>query len=344
MRSRTIASAHRRLTQALSGAAVVVLMLAALLACTSPREQEKGQVNSTCDDGTFTVDHGDTVRLFLGSQRPNEFVEDVTVQVVGPAARFRVDKTNKQKSSIEIEVTPLDVDGPDREERFTVHLSAAMSLEGKVRTVPFECALVVAHRAVALPAIASPLVVVTSPPAVVTSPPAVLTSPPAVVTSPPAVVTSPPAVVTSPPAVVTSPPAVVTSPPAQAPAAPPVTSYYRTYTTSATLPRDDCGYSPGQATITITGNADGSSVTITVRLPRPPDANPRTYTGTIKPDGTFSATGSGVIQPSASSNWTGSISGRVSGGTITATETVQLAANSWCTTGQRTIVYQHTGS
>jgi hypothetical protein len=121
-----------------------------------------------------------------------------------------------------------------------------------------------------------------------------------------------------------------------------VTGLYRTYGTTMSFTRDDCGYSPGAVSVTVAGSADGSSATITVNNTRPPDANARTYTGSIKPDGTFTGTGAGAYQRDFSSSWTGSVNGRITSGALTATEDITMAANSWCTTGQRKMVVQHT--
>jgi hypothetical protein len=248
----------------------------------------------------------------------------------------------------------VEVDGPSRTEQFRVRFGIRTfkgggRVDGGRVQDSIECLITVVHTDVAVSTAATPAPTVTSGP---TAPVATPTSAPttagtvAVTTAPeratPAPQTTAPPKPTSTSVSTLTPTAAPPRTPTPTPAA--VSAYYRTYNTSATFSRDDCGYSPGQATVTIVGNADGSGATITVRLPHPPDANARTYTGSIKPDGSFTGTGSGAYQQNYPSNWAGSISGTATSAGVTATEDMTMAANSWCTAGQRKIVIQHAAS
>lgn len=65
---------------------------------------------------------------------------------------------------------------------------------------------------------------------------------------------------------------------------------------------------------------------ISLRPNRPPDANTRAYRGQMSADGSFSVTASGSIQSSAPSTFTGTLTGTIANGRITATETLRHSA------------------
>jgi hypothetical protein len=308
-----------------------------------------------CLDGPMP--HGSEVELPVtagSTQDPDPEVVSVEAATPNTTSQLRARvarKTVREGNAPDVVVVlrAVEVDGPSRTEQFRVRFGITTLKGGGRVQDSIECLITVVHTDVAVSTAATPAPTVTSGP---TAPVATPTSAPttaatvAVTTAPeratPAPQTTAPPKPTSTSVSTLTPTAAPPRTPTPTPAA--VSAYYRTYNTSATFSRDDCGYSPGQATVTIAGNADGSGATITVRLPHPPDANARSYTGSIKPDGSFTGTGSGAYQQNYPSNWTGSISGTATSAGVTATEDMTMAANSWCTAGQRKIVIQHVAS
>ena len=108
-------------------------------------------------------------------------------------------------------------------------------------------------------------------------------------------------------------------------APPSVTASYGSYSATAALVQELC-YSPYAATFSVTGNSDGSALTITFRPDHPPDAIVRTYRGQLSANGTFTATASGSLETNAPSTFTGTMTGTISGGRITATEKITHSA------------------
>ena len=106
-----------------------------------------------------------------------------------------------------------------------------------------------------------------------------------------------------------------------------VTRFYGTYNTALTIKEQTCSFpfSVGPTgTFKIEGNTSGSSMTITI-VER---GTTRTYSGSIRADGTFSGNGGGVIAgfspPRNKHEYTGSVSGTSTGSRVEATEFVDF--------------------
>jgi hypothetical protein len=106
-----------------------------------------------------------------------------------------------------------------------------------------------------------------------------------------------------------------------------VTRFYGTYATSLTILQQTCDFpfSVGPTgTFKMEGNTSGSSLTVTI-VER---GTTRTYTGSIKGDGTFSGTGGGVIAgfspPKEKHEYNGSLSGTATGTRVDAVELVNF--------------------
>jgi hypothetical protein len=107
-----------------------------------------------------------------------------------------------------------------------------------------------------------------------------------------------------------------------------VTRFHGTYNTALTILQQTCTEAPfpvgPTGTFKIEGNANGSSMTITI-VER---GTTRTYSGTLKSDGSFSGNGGGVIAgftpPRNKHEYTGSVSGTSNGTRVDATEFVDF--------------------
>jgi carboxypeptidase family protein/Big-like domain-containing protein len=104
-----------------------------------------------------------------------------------------------------------------------------------------------------------------------------------------------------------------------------VTRFHGTYNTALTILQQTCDFPfpvGPTGTFKIEGNANGSSMTITI-VER---GTTRTYSGTLKGDGSFSGNGGGVIAgftpPRNRHSYTGSVSGTATGTRVDATEFV----------------------
>lgn len=329
---------------------ILAVLWLTLGACepTGPFARPEGPVGAVaCAVNPAEIAHGASATVAV-TDLGEALLEDAKVSVEGPDG-YTIEPTGLEG---EYRFTSTKVDGPARSETYTVRLTVRVrfptdSLRKQEVTREYELTcrptISVRHSAATPTPTPTPTPSPTATPdrgRFIPDPPASPTAPPAAAASP----TPAPALAATP---VPAPAATPTRAPTPAPTptpqpAPAVSSYYRTYNTTMSFTRDDCGYTPGPVSVTVAGNADGSSVTVTVNNTRPPTANARTYTGSIKADGTFTGTGSGAYQSDAPSNWTGTISGRIASGGLSATEDMTLAANSWCTTGQRKIVAQHT--
>lgn len=106
-----------------------------------------------------------------------------------------------------------------------------------------------------------------------------------------------------------------------------VTRFYGTYNTVLSILQQTCDFpfSVGPTgTFKIEGNTNGSSMTITI-VER---GTTRTYTGSIKGDGSFNGAGGGIIAgfspPQNKHEYTGSVSGTSTGSRVDATEFVNF--------------------
>jgi hypothetical protein len=104
-----------------------------------------------------------------------------------------------------------------------------------------------------------------------------------------------------------------------------VTRFYGTYNTSLTIQQQSCDFPfpvGPTGTFKIEGNTSGSSMTITI-VER---GTTRTYTGSIRGDGSFNGNGGGVIAgfspPKQKHEYTGRVSGTSTGSRVEATEFV----------------------
>jgi hypothetical protein len=104
-----------------------------------------------------------------------------------------------------------------------------------------------------------------------------------------------------------------------------VSGFFGTYATTLSIAQQSCEF-PFQVgptgTINLNGRTDGSGLTVTI-VER---GTTRTYGGTLRTDGTFNGSGGGVIagfaRGPAKHDYTGDVSGTVSGRNINATENV----------------------
>lgn len=106
-----------------------------------------------------------------------------------------------------------------------------------------------------------------------------------------------------------------------------VTRFYGTYLTNLTILQQTCDFpfSVGPTgTVKLEGNTSGSSLTVTI-VER---GTTRTYTGSMKADGSFSGGGGGVIAgfspPKEKHEYTGSFSGTATGTRVDAVELVNF--------------------
>ena len=128
-----------------------------------------------------------------------------------------------------------------------------------------------------------------------------------------------------------------------------VTPFYGVYDVTFTETRNDgCNnlVAAKTGTLTLSGNPDGSNFRAEVF--QPANGLRRVYSGTMSIDGTFNGSGSGITPGSLPAatvkpahEFVGTISGKVTGITVDATETLRITLG--CT-GQPIVAYRLQGS